>query len=122
DRTDIVDIRVVCATNRDPVAEVKASRFREDLFYRLQVIPIELPPLREREDDVLLLARHFLERFGEEEKHRFTGFSAEAEALLRRYEWPGNVRELQNVIRNIAVLNRGGTVTADMLPAALTKA
>jgi DNA-binding NtrC family response regulator len=122
DRTDTADIRVVCATNRDPAAEVKAGRFREDLFYRLQVIPIELPPLREREDDVLLLARHFLERFGREEKHEFSGFSPDAEAVLRRYDWPGNVRELQNVIRNVAVLNPGGTVTATMLPTNLIKA
>jgi two-component system repressor protein LuxO len=122
DRSDAVDIRVVCATNRDPAAEVKAGRFREDLFYRLQVIPIELPPLREREDDVLLLARHFLERYGREEKRSFNGFSADAEAALRRHDWPGNVRELQNVIRNVAVLNQGGTVTADMLPANLRKA
>jgi DNA-binding NtrC family response regulator len=122
DRSDVVDIRVVCATNRDPAEEVKAGRFREDLFYRLQVIPVELPPLREREDDVLLLARHFLERFGREENRHFTGLAPEVEAVLRRHTWPGNVRELQNLVRNVVVLNPGGLVTANMLPASLAKA
>lgn len=121
DRSDTVDIRVICATNRDPAAEVKAGRFREDLFYRLQVIPIELPPLREREDDVLLLARDFLVKFGREEGKSFTGLSADAETVLRYHGWPGNVRELQNAMRNVVVLHPGGVVNAAMLPANLMK-
>ena len=120
DRVEPVDLRIVCATNRDPVAEVQAGRFREDLFYRLQVIPIELPPLREREEDVLLLARHFLDQYAREEGKSFDGLSPETEAIFRGHAWPGNVRELQNVMRNVVVLNAGGSVIPDMLPPALT--
>jgi two-component system, repressor protein LuxO len=105
-----VDVRIVCATNRDPQAEVAAGRFREDLFYRLHVVPIELPPLRDRDDDVLLIAREFLSRFAQEDGKIFTGFTAEAEAALCAYSWPGNVRQLQNVIRNVVVLAEGPQV------------
>jgi two-component system repressor protein LuxO len=111
------DIRIVCATNRDPRAEVSAGRFREDLFYRLHVVPIELPPLRERDDDVLLIARHFLQRFGKEDGKRFSRLSADVEQLFLSYPWPGNVRQLQNVMRNIVVLHDGEAVELDMLPA-----
>ena len=113
------DIRIVCATNRDPRAEVSAGRFREDLFYRLHVVPIELPPLRERDDDVLLIARHFLQRFGKEDGKRFSRLSADVEQLFLSYPWPGNVRQLQNVMRNIVVLHDGEAVELDMLPAEL---
>ena len=81
-RTERVDVRFVCATNRDPMVEVQEGRFREDLFYRLYVVPIDLPPLRARGDDVLLIARHFLTRYAREEGRRFRGYSAEAERLL----------------------------------------
>ncbi|MGF1526592.1 MAG: sigma-54-dependent transcriptional regulator [Candidatus Competibacterales bacterium] len=111
-----VDVRFVCATNRDPLAEVAAGRFREDLYYRLHVIPIALPPLREREDDVMLIAHHFLAQYAREEGKAFGGFDGEAADRLRRYPWPGNVRQLQNVVRNIAVLHRGERVTEAMLP------
>ena len=114
-----VDVRLVCATNRDPLKEVKAGRFREDLYYRLHVIPIHLPPLRERADDILPLAAHFLTSFAAEEGKAFRRFSSEAEAILRRYEWPGNVRQLQNVVRNVVVLHEAETVTPAMLPAPL---
>lgn len=110
------DTRIVCATNRDPLAEVAAGRFREDLFYRLHVVPVELPPLRDRDTDVLLLARHFLELFSHEDGKSFKHFTPEAEASLLSYPWPGNIRQLQNVIRSVVVLNQGATVTADMLP------
>ena len=113
------DIRIVCATNRDPRAEVSAGQFREDLFYRLHVVPIELPPLRERDDDVLLIARHFLQRFGKEDGKRFSRLSADVEQLFLSYPWPGNVRQLQNVMRNIVVLHDGEVVELDMLPAEL---
>ncbi len=116
DRTTTVDVRIVCATNRDPMAEVVAGRFREDLYYRLYVIPLHLPPLRERGDDVLRLARHFLVQFSEEERRGFTGIAPEAEASLTGYSWPGNVRELQNVLRNIVVLNEAELVTPEMIP------
>lgn len=110
------DVRIVCATNRDPHAEVVAGRFREDLFYRLHVVPLELPPLRERDRDVLLIARYFLERFAREDAKSLRTFTPECEAALLAYSWPGNVRQLQNVVRSIVVLNDGGAVTADMLP------
>jgi len=114
-----VDLRIVCATNRDPLREVEEGRFREDLYYRLHVIPIHLPPLREREDDVLEIARHYLAEFAAEEKKGFTHFSSETEQALRHYHWPGNVRQLQNVVRIVAVLHDGDTVRLDMLPSPL---
>ncbi len=116
DRLRKADVRIVCATNRDPLAEVSAGRFREDLFYRLHVVPLELPPLRERDADVLLIARHFLEAFSREDGKSFTGFSQAVEALLLAYTWPGNVRQLQNVIRSIVVLHDGEEVAPEMLP------
>jgi two-component system repressor protein LuxO len=110
------DVRIVCATNRDPQAEVAAGRFREDLFYRLHVVPVELPPLRERDQDVLLIGRHFLEIFAKEDGKSFRNFSPEVEAAMLTYSWPGNVRQLQNVVRSIVVLHDGESVTLDMLP------
>jgi two-component system repressor protein LuxO len=120
-RTERVDVRIVSATNRDPWAEVEAGRFREDLYYRLYVVPLEMSPLRERGGDVTLIARHFLQAFAREEGKRFRGFSAEAEAALAAYPWPGNVRQLQNVVRNIVVLQDGATVERAMLPAMLLR-
>ena len=111
-----VDVRFVCATNRDPEAEVAAGRFREDLYYRLHVIPLHMPPLREREDDVIMIANHLLEQFSKEEGKEFQGFDNETKAIMRAYNWPGNVRQVQNMIRNIVVLHDGKTVTRDMLP------
>lgn len=122
DRLRQVDVRIVCATNRDPAAEVAAGRFREDLFYRLHVVPLALPPLRERDDDVLRIATHFLRQFAAEEGKRFKTMSPEAETALLSYNWPGNVRELQNVIRNVVVLHDGDAIDADMLPRALLSA
>jgi two-component system repressor protein LuxO len=110
-----VDVRIVCATNRDPRVEVAGGRFREDLFYRLHVIPIHLPALREREDDVAMIASALLAKFAAEEHKSFRGFAPDAEALLRGHPWPGNVRELQNVLRNAVVLNDGEEITAAML-------
>ena len=110
-----VDVRFLCATNRDPWAEVQAGRFREDLYFRLHVIPLHLPPLRERDDDVLRLAETFLERFGREEDKRFDGFDDGARDAMLKHPWPGNVRELENVIRQAVVLNRGGVIGAAQL-------
>ena len=121
-RPEKADVRIVSATNREPLAEVEAGRFREDLYYRLYVVPIELPPLRERGEDVLLIARHFLAQFGKEEGRRFRGFSREAEAAIRSYPWPGNVRQLQNAMRNVVVLHDAEMVEATMLPPMLLRA
>jgi DNA-binding NtrC family response regulator len=117
--TITVDVRIVCATNRDPLEMVRLGRLREDLYYRLHVVPVHLPPLRERGDDTLLIARTFLARYSGEEGKQFTGFTPEVEQLLVHYRWPGNVRELENVLRNVVVLNSGDTVTLPMLPPAL---
>jgi two-component system repressor protein LuxO len=116
DTTRKADVRIVCATNRDPQTEVAAGRFREDLFYRLHVVPVELPPLRERDQDILIIARRFLEAFSKEDGKRFTSFSSEVETMMLTYTWPGNVRQLQNVVRSIVVLHDGEVVTPDMLP------
>ena len=120
-KAEKVDVRFVCATNRDPLAEVEAGRFREDLYYRLYVVPVELPPLRGRGADVLLIARHFLGQFAKEEGRRFRSFAPEAEAALAAYRWPGNVRQMQNVVRNVVVLQDAEEVTAAMLPPMLLR-
>ncbi|MBX3464809.1 MAG: sigma-54-dependent Fis family transcriptional regulator [Planctomycetes bacterium] len=106
-RTVQVDVRIVAATNRNLAADVAAGRFRGDLLYRLDVVPIVLPPLRERPEEIVPLARHFL-RPG-------VGFDAEAEAALQAWPWPGNVRELQNVVQRIGLLCEGGVVTGDLV-------
>jgi two-component system, repressor protein LuxO len=117
-----VDVRIVCATNRDPFAEVEAGRFRADLFYRLHVLPIELAPLRARPEDVMPLALAFLKRFSAEEGRAFYGFAPEAEGRIMACAWPGNVRQLENAIRRIVVLHDGGVVRPEMLPAELAAA
>jgi two-component system repressor protein LuxO len=114
-----VDVRIVCATNREPFTEVGCGRFRADLFYRLHVLPIHVPPLRARPEDIYPLAEAFLRRFAAEETRSFAGFDGTATALLEAYSWPGNVRQLENVVRRIVVLNEGQTVTAEMLPDAV---
>ncbi len=111
-----VNVRIVCATNRDPLDAVRRGQFREDLYYRLFVVPIHMPPLRDRGDDVIEIAGTALHRFAEEEGRRFDGLSDEVVDLFRRLPWPGNVRQVLNVIRNVVVLNEGGVVTPDMLP------
>jgi two-component system repressor protein LuxO len=111
-----VDVRIVCATNRNPVGEVEAGRFRSDLFYRLHVLPIHLPPLASRREDIMPLAEAFLAQFSAEEGRTFTGFEPEAAERLLAASWPGNIRELQNTIRRIVVLHDGLLVTAAMLP------
>jgi two-component system repressor protein LuxO len=111
-----VDVRFVCATNRDPLDAVADGRLREDLYYRLHVVPIQLPPLRERGDDIVAIARHFLRTFAQEEGKPFHDLSPEVDFILRHYDWPGNVRQLQNVIRNIVVLHHAETVEKHHLP------
>ncbi len=111
-----VDVRFVCATNRDPLEAVTSGQFREDLYYRLHVMPIVLPALRNHSDDIVLIARHLLSRVAADEGKSFSAFSPDSEAMLRNYAWPGNVRQLENVIRSIVLLFDGGVVTAAMIP------
>ncbi|MFO6424513.1 sigma-54-dependent transcriptional regulator [Motilimonas sp. KMU-193] len=117
-----VDVRFICATNKDPLAEVAAGRFREDLYYRLHVVPIALPPLRERGDDIIRIAEAFLEQFSQEEGKGFTELSQPVIERLLDYPWPGNIRQLQNIIRNVVVLNDGDSVALEHLPPPLNQA
>src|SRR5437588_2349593 len=111
-----IDVRLISATNRDLIADVKAGRFREDLFYRLHVFPIAVPPLRERLEDVPELARHFLVRFAAEEGKRVSRLSPGAIALLCAYRWPGNVRQLENAVFRAVVLAETDTIGMDEFP------
>jgi DNA-binding NtrC family response regulator len=111
-----VDVRIVSATNRDLIADVKAGRFREDLFYRLHVFPIAVPPLRERPEDIAELARHFAARFAAEEGKRISAISTEALALLSQYRWPGNVRQIENAVFRAVVLADGETLGVNEFP------
>ncbi|MCL1044265.1 sigma-54 dependent transcriptional regulator [Shewanella electrodiphila] len=117
-----VDVRFISATNRDPWKEVQDGRFREDLYYRLHVIPIELPPLRQRGKDVISIAKKLLKQYSKEEGKTFKRFSSEVERCFTQYSWPGNVRQLQNVIRQVVVLNIADEVAINMLPAQVTAA
>ncbi|MGL4495662.1 MAG: sigma-54-dependent transcriptional regulator [Beijerinckiaceae bacterium] len=111
-----VDIRLISATNRDLIEAVKQGRFREDLFYRLNVFPITIPPLRTRRDDIPELVRMFMARFSAEEGRKIRNISSEAMALLRNYEWPGNVRQLENVVFRAVVLCDGDELTVAEFP------
>jgi DNA-binding NtrC family response regulator len=111
-----VDVRLVAATNRDLAAEVRDGRFRTDLFYRLNVVHIELPPLRARPEDVPLLVEHFVQRFSGQYQVAAKRVTAEAMEVLRAYAWPGNVRELQNAIERAFALSAADTITVDDLP------
>ena len=115
-RTFKVDTRFIAATNRDLLDEIDAGRFREDLYYRLNVVPIYLPPLRERRDDIPMLVDFFLKRYGEQNRREVRRVQPEAMRLLREHEWPGNVRELQNYIERAVVMGEGPELTADHLP------
>lgn len=112
-----VDVRIICATNRDPMQEVRAGRFREDLYYRLHVVPIHMPALRERKSDIVEIANEMLRRFTSEENKNFTKFDNAVLDIFRTFDWPGNVRQLMNAIQNIVVLNDGDIVTPNMLSA-----
>ena len=114
-QTKKVDVRFVCATNRQPLEAVQAGEFREDLYYRLHVIPIIMPPLRDRGADILTIAQSMLMRFSGEENRDFKGFSPDANDRLLAHSWPGNVRELGNVIQSAVVLNNGEWMTSQMI-------
>lgn len=109
------DIRFICATNRDPIAAIQQGSLREDLYYRLAVIPINMPSLRYRGNDIIMLSEHFLRQASRKEGKKFKGISNEAADILLKYKWPGNVRELENIIRQCVIMNSGELLTADML-------
>jgi DNA-binding NtrC family response regulator len=115
-----VDTRVIAASNRDLLAEVAASRFREDLYYRLNVVPIHLPPLRERREDIPQLVGHFLDLYNEQNDRYVTHIDERALAALQQYHWPGNVRELQNYVERAVVMAPSDELTCDLLPPVVT--
>jgi len=115
-----LDVRVLAASNRDLKAESEAGRFRLDLYYRLSIIQIDIPPLRERGDDVLLLSQHYIDTIGARlKRNKVTGLSAETQEVFRSYEWPGNVRELRNVIERALILEDADKITSEYLPGGL---
>lgn len=116
-----VDVRIVAATNRNLEEEVKAGRFREDLYYRLNVIHIHVPPLRDRKDDIPLLLTTFLSRFTQENHKDITGIDSRARAALYKYDWPGNIRQLQNCIESAVVMSSGKEITLDDLPPTISQ-
>jgi len=115
-RTVKVDMRLVAATNQDLRAAVRDGRFREDLYYRLNVIAVPIPPLRDRREDIPLLAEHFLQFYAQRNGRHISGFSRAAAEVMARYDWPGNVRELENTVERAVVLSRGGAIEVDDLP------
>src|SRR5437762_11484097 len=117
-----VDVRIIAATNVDLRHMMEEGRFREDLFYRLHVISIQLPPLRDRKDDIPLLVRHFLEKYGDENKKSGLELTPDALDLLTEYDWPGNVRELENVVERAVVLTSGPRIGIELIPDHVRKA
>ena len=111
-----VDIRILAATNKDLLSLVKKEVFREDLYFRLNVLTIEMPPLRERSEDVFILARHFASRFARELGKTGPRFSDQVLQVFRNYHWPGNVRELENVVQRLVVMTEGEVVEVPDLP------
>jgi two-component system response regulator HydG len=119
EQTIKVDVRVLSATNKDLKQEVAAGRFREDLYYRLHIVPITLPPLRERREDIALLVRHFLDKLAPRTNPKVTGIDDDVLGRLMAYPWPGNVRELENVIEQSLVFSEGDRITLASLPVQL---
>jgi two-component system, NtrC family, response regulator AtoC len=115
-KTISVDVRIISATNKDLLRAIEDKSFRNDLYYRLQVIPVYLPPLRERKDDILLLAQHFIDHFNKEFNKNVKGISGMAEKMLTEYSWPGNVRELKNVVERAIILGNEETLLMEHLP------
>jgi transcriptional regulator with PAS, ATPase and Fis domain len=116
DRTKKVDVRIIAATNKDLAQEMKRNAFREDLFYRLNVIPIVMPPLRERRLDIPILIDHFLEKQNRKRAEHPVQFTEEAKVLLWEYDWPGNVRELENLIERVVILSEDAMIGVESLP------
>jgi two-component system response regulator HydG len=121
-KTVKVDVRIIAATNKNLEEEVKKGKFREDLFYRINVVPLTIPPLRERTEDIPLLSAHFLRLYGEKNKRMLKGFADGVLDALMNYEWPGNVRELENIIERTVIMSRGDTITFADLPPAIAGA
>ncbi|MDD2395198.1 MAG: sigma-54 dependent transcriptional regulator, partial [Sphaerochaeta sp.] len=117
-----VDVRIVCATNRDLPKEIEKGNFREDLYYRLNVVHLDVPPLRERKDDIPLLMTSFLQQFSSENGRNIEAFSNQAKRALLGYEWPGNIRELRNCIESAVVLARTSIIEVEDLPVHIGKA
>jgi two-component system response regulator HydG len=111
-----VDVRIIAATNRDLATEVNERRFRADLYHRLNVVQIQMPPLRDRGDDVLLLLDHFVGQYASKFGKASMSLSTEAKEMLKRYEWPGNVRELSNLVERAVLLNQSGSLTSEDFP------
>ena len=122
EKTIKTDVRIIAATNRNLEEEIKAGRFREDLYYRLNVVRLEVPPLRDRKDDIALLATHFLNLFNEENRKNISGFTSQASKALYSYDWPGNIRELRNCIESAVVLARADVIDITDLPPSVSKA
>ena len=120
-KSRIVDVRIVSATNKDLWKEVQAKRFREDLYYRLNVINIKMPALRERDEDILVLGKHFLKKFARINNKAIDGFSQSAENSMLSYQWPGNIRELGNTVERAVILARSGKITPDLLNLSKTR-
>ncbi len=116
-RTIGVDIRIIAATNQDLFSAVKKGKFREDLYYRLNVIPIKVPPLRERKSDIPLLVDFFVKKFGQEKQKRVRGFTSKAMDIMLKYEWPGNVRELENLVERVIILSNSDEIGLEDIPA-----
>ena len=119
-KTEIVDIRFICATNKEPLKAIAEKQLREDLYYRLNVISISLPALRERDSDSIVLANAFLTRFSESEEKMIVGFSSDAEKVILAYEWPGNVRQLENTVHSSVIMSNGPLITEQDLANALS--
>jgi DNA-binding NtrC family response regulator len=115
-----IDVRIIAATNKDMKEAIEEKTFREDLYYRLNVFPIELPPLRERQEDIALLLDLFIKKFNKEFQKSIKEVSKDAMAVFRHYQWPGNIRELKNMVERICIMNNSDIITPDMLPSELT--
>ena len=117
-----VDVRILAATNRDLQEDVSSGKFREDLYYRLNVVTLRVPPLRERQDDIPVLAQYFLGQYSEKNRKRIKGFTPLSMDMLLKYDWPGNVRELENAVERAVILGPGDYMTEKELPLSITKA
>jgi two-component system response regulator HydG len=122
DETVKADVRIVAATNRDLQEEVSAGKFREDLFYRLNVVTVKVPPLRERQDDIPILAQHFLQKYAEKNRKKVKGLTPLAMDMLLKYNWPGNVREPENAIERAVILLAGEHISEKELPLSIIQA